>query len=295
MRGSASWGYAMTADLTFNQNSLLAAITGLFSLVVAAISGFFAYFRARSDFGRELEKINTQIDAQQKVEELNKIADNRQRYLTPLRYYAEMLSRRLGELETKLRSPEAPTVRLWFKIIKDHVARDQVRPDYGFWCCYEGTFSVTTLYYTCSYFQCARELRRDAPFRTARAQYSEDLEARLATITNIFGWDGNRGIWDALQEVIGERFTNPSGSKMTYGEMCAEHDRDELFRRAPFLRPLDFYWTHLDVEKAREIRTSMEQLIVFLDSHDPQLSRPFGDSSEGDRKHIGPIDLHSFN
>lgn len=243
----------MAADFSFSESALLLAITGAFSVVVSAIGGFFTYFRARSDFGHELQKINAQIETQRKVEELNNLAAQRQRYLTPLRYYAGMLSTRFGELETKLSSAEASMVRSWFKTIKDHVARDQVRRDYGFWCCYEGIFPVTTLYYTCSYFHCARELRRDAPFRNARPRYSELLESNLAMITKEFGWDGNRGIWDALQEVIGERFTNPDGTKMTYGEMCAEHDPDELFRRAPFLRPLDFYWTHLDVEKAREI------------------------------------------
>ena len=133
---------------------------------------------------------------------------------------------------------------------------------------------MTTLYYTCAYFQCVRQLRRDAPFRASAPQYSDDLESHLTSVTTVFGWDGNRGIWDALQEVIGERFTNPNGAKMTYGEICAEHDRDEMFRRAPFLRPLDFYWTYLNVEKSREIKTVMDGLIAFLDFHDPQLSLP---------------------
>lgn len=263
----------MANNFTFGQSAALAIITVAGSAAVAVVSGVIAYWRARSDFGREVDKIYVQIRAQRKIQELDKLSDLRQRYLTPLRYYAEMLSKRFAELETKLSSQEAPRVREWFKTIKDHVAGDKRRPDYGFWCCYEGIFSVTTLYYTCSYFQCARELRRDAPFRSLRPSYSEELESCLATITKAFGWDGDRGIWDPLQEVIGERFTTPNGLKMTYGEMCSEHDRDELFRRAPFLRPLDFYWTLLDVEKTHELKISLDRLTAFLDYHDSQFSQ----------------------
>ncbi len=57
---------------------------------------------------------------------------------------------------------------------------------------------------------------------------------------------------------------------MTYAEMCREHEVDESFRRAPFFRPLDFYWRDINVAKSREIRTSLDELVNFLDSLDPQ-------------------------
>ena len=114
----------MAGDLTFRQSTELALVTGLVSLVLAGTSGIIAYLRAKSDFGRELEKINAQIAAQQKAEEMGKIADLRQRYLTPLRYYAHTLSNRFAELETKFLSNDMPRVKGWFKTIKDHVTGD---------------------------------------------------------------------------------------------------------------------------------------------------------------------------
>jgi hypothetical protein len=260
----------MNEHFTLRQTIELALISGLVSLVLAIIGGVITYLTARSNFGRELAKIREQIKAQQEAEEQGKIAELRQRYLTPLRYYAYTLSKRFTELELKFQSGESSKVRQWFKSIKDHVADDQRMQNYGVWSCYEGIFSLTTLYYTCSYFQCARELRFNMPFRGNRPQYSEQLDFRLARVTQAFHWDGEQnGIWDALQEVIGERFT-ASGSRMTYGEMCTEHDCQDQFRRAPFLRPLDFYWSQLDPERTQEIKASLDELVAFLDSHDPQ-------------------------
>jgi hypothetical protein len=247
--------------------TLALVASGLFSLLVAALSGGIAFRTARANARGELDKIQQQVDAQQAVLEKAKITELRQSYLTPLRYYALALSRRLTELEEKLHSAESGTVRGWFKIVKDHVARDKRREDYQAWCYYEGIFSVSTLYYTCSYFYCARSIRFNRPFGESRPSYSEALEVRLAQVTEAFG--GDSGIWDTSQEVIGERFAR-SNSPMTYAEMCSEHEAEESFRRAPFFRPLDFYWTDLDIAKLQEIRTTLDGLVNFLDSHDPQ-------------------------
>jgi hypothetical protein len=79
------------------------------------------------------------------------------------------------------------------------------------------------------------------------------------------------GIWDISQEVIGERFTS-DGSAMTYAQVCIEHEADELFRRAPFFRPIDFYWRDLQVEKLLQIKDFLNKLIDFLDRNNPQTS-----------------------
>ncbi len=249
-------------------NSTLALVaSGLFSLLVAALSGGIAFRTARTNARGELDKIQQQVDAQQAVLEKAKIAKLRQGYLTPLRYYAQALSRRLTELEAKFQSAESDTVRGWFKIVKDNVTRDKCRDDYQAWCYYEGIFAVSTLYYTCAYFCCARSIRFNRPFGESRPAYSESLEVCLVQVTEAFG--GGMGIWDTAQEVIGERFARNNLS-MTYAEMCSEHEAEESFRRAPFFRPLDFYWTGLDIAKLQEIRTTLDELVNFLDSHDPQ-------------------------
>jgi hypothetical protein len=244
---------------------------------VAGLSGGIAYRTARTNAGSnldvsranlegELKKIQEQMDEQQVALERGRIADLRQRFLTPLRYYAGALARRLADLDTKLHSDEHQKVRDWFKLIKDHVTRDQLKHDYEAWCYYEGIFSVTTLYYTCSYFFCARELRFGRPFADSRALFSERLDGYLARVTEAFA---GTGMWDTSQEVIGERFTK-NGSKLTYAEMCSEHEAAETFRRAPFFRPLDFYWQDLNVGKTLEIKASLDELVHFLDKHDPQ-------------------------
>jgi hypothetical protein len=254
--------------MAFNSAFTLVA-NGLFALLVAGVSGSIAFRTARANARGELDKIQQQIDAQQAVLEKAKIAELRQNYLTPLRYFAQALSQRLTELEMKFQSADNGTVRAWFKAVKDHVTRDELQEHYEAWCYYEGIFSVSTLYYTCSYFYCARSIRFNRPFGESRPAYSEALEAFLVRVTEAFGGRGGTGIWDTAQEVIGERFTKNSSS-MTYAEMCREHEADEPFRRAPFFRPLDFYWRELDVAKTREIRTSLDELVTFLDSQDPQ-------------------------
>jgi hypothetical protein len=251
-------------------NSTLALVaSGLFSLLVAALSGGIAFRTARANARGELDKIQRQVDAQQAVLEKAKIAELRQSYLTPLRYYAQALSLRLAEIEMKFSSAENDTVRAWFKAVKDHVTRDKRLEHYEAWCYYEGIFAVSTLYYTCSYFYYARSVRFARPFGESRPAYSEELEALLAHVAKEFGGRGGMGIWDTAQEVIGERFTKHNLS-MTYAEMCSEHEAEEPFRRAPFFRPLDFYWRELDIAKAQQIRTSLDGLVVFLDSQDPQ-------------------------
>lgn len=104
----------MTNDLPFWQHVDLVTVTGLFSVVVAVVSGMIAFFTARSNFKRDLEKMQAQIDAQRRVAEQERLADLRQRYLTPLRYYATTLNKRLMELDGKFRSDDARRVRDWF-------------------------------------------------------------------------------------------------------------------------------------------------------------------------------------
>src|ERR1700722_9223206 len=232
-------------------------IPGLFSVLVALISGILAFYLARANFQRDLKKMQAQIDAQQRAEERERVAGLRQRHVTPLRYYASTLSRRLTELDAKIRSPEADRVRGWFKRLKDHVAADNRMNDFGFWPYYEGTFSVTTLYYTCLYFQCAREIRYSQPFLRDSPLYSEALNTHLANIGSLFA--GEAGIWEPLQEVIGERFTVDQ-ARLSYEGMCRELDSEEDHRRGHYLRPLDFYWSHVSPDHCIRVRDALESL-----------------------------------
>ncbi len=254
---------------------------GLFSLAVAGISGLVAYHTARSNaraaltasrttLEGEIRKISEQVRAQEEARERAEIAVLRQRYLTSLRYYAVALSERLAELAAKYGSDENDRVRHWFKTIKDQTTRDARRDDFLTWCYYEGLFATTTLYYACSYFFCANEIRSGQPFASSRPVYSEQLAARLGAVSVAFVWDGGRaGVWAPSQEVTGELFRQ-DGSKLTYAEMCGELDGGSQVRQAPYLRPLDFFWADLYPEAATRLQERLDELVRYLDAHDPR-------------------------
>src|SRR5271163_2005497 len=129
-----------TSGLPFLQTLIMAVVTGLVSLVLAIVGAFLTVLRARSDFNREIDKIKAQIAEQKKAERLGRIAELRQQFLTPLRYYAHILSNRFAELEEKFHSGDIARAKGWFKVIKDHVTRDNRKSDYAIWCFYEGIF-----------------------------------------------------------------------------------------------------------------------------------------------------------
>ena len=254
--------------------------SGVFVFLGVVLGAAFSFagvlLQARISRAAELEKIKQQAEVQQTALEREKIAEMRRRYLIPLRYYALTLSYRLGELEDKFKSSEVEKVRGWLERAKNYVedsSWDEHIDKYEKWFYYEGIFAESTLYYTCSYFYYAREVRFSRPFDAIRNVYAEELGRLLDGVTKAF-WrnDTEHGLWDTAQEMIGERF-GKSGSAMTFVEMLQEHQAAEPFRRAVFLRPLDFYKDeHLDVGWAREIKTSLDKLVRFLDpnKNDPQ-------------------------
>jgi hypothetical protein len=59
---------------------------------------------------------------------------------------------------------------------------------------------------------CARSIRFNRPFSQNMSVYSEELEAYLIRISEAFGADEERGIWNTAQEVTGERFAKNGSS-----------------------------------------------------------------------------------
>jgi hypothetical protein len=259
--------------------TLTLAISGLFSIAVAIVSGVIANLNARAtsraSLDSELEKIEGQINAQEDVRSRQEIADLRRRYLVPLRYFATVLSGRLAEVEDKLSSPEkGAQLRGWFETVKKHVTADSRLGDFDAWCYYEGIFSMTTLYYTFSYFHWANEIRLNRPFSGLRQDFGHALEQTLTRVGESFVWveDGETlGIWGPSQEIIGELFTR-DGSQLPYTEMCREFSAAEASRRAPYFRPVDFYRQDLPGERCEPIRIALDQLVEFLDREEPHLA-----------------------
>jgi hypothetical protein len=90
-----------------------------------------------------------------------------------------------------------------------------------------GIFSITTVYYTCSYIECARELRFQLPFSEIDPDYSERLDQHLDRVSAALG--GREGIWDSTQEVLGEVFSRGDG-KLNNEELCRILDSRDEFR-----------------------------------------------------------------
>jgi hypothetical protein len=258
--------------------TLTLVIGGVFSIAVAVVSGVIANLNARAtsraSLDAELGKIAGQIKAQEDVRTRQEIADLRSRYLVPLRYFASALSGRLAEVEDKLSSPEgAAELKDWFETVKKHVTADSRLGEFDAWCYYEGIFSMTTLYYTFSYFHWANEIRLNRPFSGVRQDFGRALEQTLTRVGETFVWVDGRdtaGIWGPSQEIIGELFT-ADGAQLSYTQMCREFSAAETSRRAPYFRPVDFYWRDLPAERGEPIRVALDQLVEFLDREDPHL------------------------
>jgi hypothetical protein len=112
------------------------------ALIVACISGVVALGSVGLSGWTQLHVTKREGQSKERAD----IAELDQRYLVPLRYYAQALSHRLEEIQEKLRVPEQEKeMREWFKHIKDHVTHDLKDPLYRAWCYYVGIFSVSTL------------------------------------------------------------------------------------------------------------------------------------------------------
>jgi hypothetical protein len=229
------------------------AFTLMAGIVPAIVSGLAAFFVADRRFKTELRQ-----------QRAGSIATLRQRYVSPLRYWATRLNVRLGECRVKMGdAADDREMRGWFQTIKDHAADDQTKPNFRKWCYYEGIFSITTVYYTCSYIECARELRFQLPFSEIDPDYSERLDEHLDRVSAALG--GREGIWDSTQEVLGEVFSRGDG-KLNNEELCRILDSRDPFRVAPFLRLLDVYIDELDAAKVDRIRAELDGLVGFLRS-----------------------------
>jgi hypothetical protein len=283
-------------------NTAIAAGGWLFSLLVATVSGLLAYKASLNRFREEMQ-----------AQEEAKIVELSGKYLTPLGYWGEALSRRLGEIEDKFRrqdeideDKESRSARVfgrtsmtrkqqtkaWFEQIRLQVNPERERredlilsePDFQSWCYYEGIFAVSTLYYTCSYFYCARELRFFRPFGEVRPRYSQELDARLNRVTKAFHWSADDGIYPESQEVIGERFRR-DGTKMTYAEMCNEHTAKELYRRAVFFRTLDVFCDQLDEKSLPHIKEALDGLLRLLSIPDVPVNADYGEAERREGRH----------
>lgn len=240
------------------------ATTLLIGILPAVLSGLIAFAAATWRLRGEIEQ-----------QRAGDIATLRKRYVNPLRYWATRLSVRLSEIEAKFTDPDKEAeARLWFQQLKDHADGSSIRHDFRGWCYYEGIFAMTTLYYTCSYIQVAREVRFQLPFSELDPGYSKRLDDQLSRVSDALG--GEDGLWDSSQEVLGEVFTM-ADRKLSSDDLCRILDSHDPFKVGPFYRMLDVFIDEgrLTVPRIIEIRAQLDQLITFLTSErTPEWGRP---------------------
>jgi hypothetical protein len=236
------------------------------AVIAAAASGGVAVWKSRTD----LNALRTQV-AFKNEDTLNSM---QAKYITPLRSATVTLSRRMGEIEQKFQENKYGEVREWFKAAKDHVVGDKRKDDFQKWCYYEGTFALSTIYYTGVYFRCVHDISAHAPFRQLASRYSSDLERQLERVRDAFDWQNEgkaKGIWAPIQDVLGQRFTSAvdesDAALLSYRDMCELLDSGQPFKYGPFMRLLDVYWETLRLGNVQAIRAELENTLAFIERH----------------------------
>jgi hypothetical protein len=233
--------------------------TALASVFAALISGVVTYLLARSKLREEIAKIEHQMQHQRRL----MVADLRHQYITPLRHSASTLISRLQQIEEKQRHNAYGEVSTWFREVKDHADGNFRKAEFRIWSFYVGNFAMTTLYYMCMYFRCAREVMSKSPFRELDRSYAEELESKLIQIGRSFDW-GQDGFWRPMQDIRGDRFRG-SPERTRFEDLCEMIDSKEPLVYGPFILPLDVFIRGFDAKQTVRIRKALEDLVDFID------------------------------
>jgi hypothetical protein len=231
------------------------------AIIAAVAAGGVAVWKSRTD----IDTLRAQV-AFKNEDTLNSL---QAKYISPLRSSILTLSRRMREIEQKFETNQYAQVSDWFKTAKDHVVGDRRRADFRSWCYYEGTFALSTLYYTGMYFKSVHDIYAHAPFRELASQYSSDLERQLERVRDAFDWqEHGGGIWAPIQDVVGQRFmtdqSQGGSTSLSYGDMCELLDSGEPLKYGPFMRLLDVFWSNLQLSDARAIRSELDKTLAFI-------------------------------
>jgi hypothetical protein len=225
---------------------------------------------SRAPIWTRLDALRTQV-AFKNEDTLNSL---QAKYISPLRSSTLTLSMRMREVEHKFEKNKYGEVRDWFKIAKDHVMGDNRRADFRKWCYYEGTFALSTLYYTGIYFKCVHDIYAHAPFRELVSEYSSALERQLEQVRNAFDWpdpDGGGGVSAPIQDVLGQRFMTAldehGSTLLSYRDMCELLDSPDPLKYGPFMRLLDVYWKTIQLPHAQAIRAELDKTLAFINEH----------------------------
>jgi hypothetical protein len=222
---------------------LTVVLTALLGVVTAWVT---AYFKLRQDRDVDREKQRENV---------------RLKVLNPLLISAEDLLDRFVDIARRRKNDaKRPEMIRWFLEAKERPQRDPA--GFARWCNDEGYFALSTLYVTALYFHYAGTIRRDFPFFDLAGGDEGALLSHLSEIRVAIG--GKFGIWEVMQDSLGDYAVKENGSIKNYREFCEMLVDD---KQAPWLgRLLDFYRdVHLKLDDQFDnVERSLKALIGFL-------------------------------
>ena len=202
-------------------------VTAIITAFLGVVTGFLtSEWRKREERIKEWDRVRT-------------------RYLNPLRTSSRELPDWLDQVVQKLRDPTSERKKQlldWFQRIKDTAEKRRDRGGFFWECNGELYFALATMYATARHFALANRVRSELPYlefrdRERHAVSDEELLSRINDVRDAFS--GEKGLWDTLQESIGEALTKPDGTLRSYREFCICLVNDDEW--VWFLRLIDFY------------------------------------------------------
>ena len=251
-------------------NALIGAITGT---LTAFLTANFRFQELNKQAGLKLKELDKQFqlqakefekrfELQQTVEKESEKSKIRIKYLNPLRINAQDLYERMSEISKQLENPEKINILEYnFGKIKENDINN--KESFASWCNGDGYYYVSTLYITNVYFSSASKIRFELPFIQLSPDDDQALLTYLQKVRKAFG--GEYGIWEIIQDSLGDYIKEQDGSIMNYKEFCQELiDKNKYIW---FLNLIDFYRDIKDKKnhEVEKVKTELSNLINFLE------------------------------
>ncbi|MBK1988853.1 hypothetical protein A0J48_015125 [Sphaerospermopsis aphanizomenoides BCCUSP55] len=194
-------------------------------------------------------------------------------YLDPLRVATQDLRDRLIEIRERQNQKDPILQTGLQQLISNktgNAANDlpykyiwQNKGDYAEWANGIGCFSLSTLRTTALYFYQASKILQELPY--VKLSSGDDVELRKHLINVRSALGGSYGIWNELQDSIGEYLLKENGKLRNYREFCYEIIDDVNYFW--FYRPIRFF-ADFHLKSSNEV----DEMIQSLDTLDRFLS-----------------------
>ena len=242
--------------------AVIATISGIVSALVAAR---LRVNELEKQFQFKTKELAKQIEFKRLEEGERELVAIRMTYIDTLHTCAADLLARMNELLDILgREDDSDRNYLrqsFERIVTD--SRDDPR-EFAIWCNYGGYNAVSTLYLTALFFARLSKTRSEFPFTKISSDYGESLRINLTSVRTSFG--GLYGVWENIQDSIGDYISRRDGSIYNYKEFC--EDLIDKHTWIWFYRLIDFY-KDIESKKAHELPRiigSLNSLVAFLNS-----------------------------